>query len=174
MLDGRPLIDVHLHAARLPTLKPSWTQWAHDFGDREVLDRVYDGAGTMVPAEFDAYLAGEGVDTALVLAEYQPQGDRHPARRGPAARSGTQTQTDAIILRAGLGRREGCRHRLARGLRLAARGSPGAALVPGPARQPDRERSGGRRDPARPVPLQPCRPHPLGRRRHHDPVCRST
>ena len=38
MLDGRPLLDVHLHAARLPTLKPSWTQWAHDFGDREVLD----------------------------------------------------------------------------------------------------------------------------------------
>ena len=73
MLDGRPLIDVHLHAARLPTLKPSWTQWAHDFGDRKVLDRVYDGAGTMVAAEFDAYLAGEGVDTALVLAEYSPK-----------------------------------------------------------------------------------------------------
>jgi predicted TIM-barrel fold metal-dependent hydrolase len=73
MLDGRPLIDVHLHAARLPTLKPSWKQWAHDFGDREVLDRVYDGAGTMVPAEFDAYLAGEGVDTALLLAEYSPK-----------------------------------------------------------------------------------------------------
>ena len=73
MLDGRPLIDVHLHAARLPTLKPSWTQWAHDFGDREVLDRVYDEAGTVVPAEFDAYLAGEGVDTALLLAEYSPK-----------------------------------------------------------------------------------------------------
>ncbi len=73
MLDGRPLIDVHLHAARLPTLKPSWTQWAHDFGDHEVLDRVYDAAGTMMPAEFDAYLAGEGVDTALLLAEYSPK-----------------------------------------------------------------------------------------------------
>ena len=31
------------------------------------------------------------------------------------------------------------------------------------------ERPGGRRDPARPVPLRPGRPHPLGRRRHHDP-----
>ena len=38
-----------------------------------------------------------------------------------------------------------------------------------PARQPDRQRPGGRRDPARPVPLRPGRPHPLGRRRHHDP-----
>ncbi len=65
---------------------------------------------------------------------------------------------------------KGGRRRLARGLRLAARGPPGAALVPGPARQPDRRSPGGRRDPARPVPLRPGRPHPLGRRRHHDPV----
>ena len=28
MLDGRPLVDVHLHAARLPTLKPAWKAWA--------------------------------------------------------------------------------------------------------------------------------------------------
>lgn len=31
MLDGRPLVDAHLHAARLPTLKPAWRQWARDF-----------------------------------------------------------------------------------------------------------------------------------------------
>ena len=72
-------------------------------------------------------------------------------------------------LRPRLGGRERGRHRLARGLRLAARGPPGAALVPGAARQPDRQRPGGHRDPARPVPLRPGRPHPLGRRRHHDP-----
>ncbi|MCO5995279.1 amidohydrolase family protein [Actinoallomurus rhizosphaericola] len=73
MLDGMPLVDVHLHAARLPTLKPAWRQWAHDFGDREVLDRVYDASGTVDPARFDAYLADEGVDVALVLAEYSPK-----------------------------------------------------------------------------------------------------
>ena len=37
MLDGRPLIDAHVHAARLPTLKPAWREWAHDFGDQDVL-----------------------------------------------------------------------------------------------------------------------------------------
>jgi predicted TIM-barrel fold metal-dependent hydrolase len=73
MLDGRPLIDVHLHAARLPTLKPAWKTWAHDFGDRELLDRVYDGQGTVDPARFDAYLAEEGVDVALLLSEYSPK-----------------------------------------------------------------------------------------------------
>ncbi|MCO5971324.1 amidohydrolase family protein [Actinoallomurus soli] len=73
MLDGMPLVDVHLHAARLPTLKPAWRQWAHDFGDREILDRVYDASGTVDPARFDAYLADEGVDVALVLAEYSPK-----------------------------------------------------------------------------------------------------
>ncbi len=73
MLDGRPLVDVHLHPARLPTLKPSWREWAHDFGDREVLDRVYDSEGTIVPAEFAAHLAGQGVDIALLLCEYSPK-----------------------------------------------------------------------------------------------------
>jgi predicted TIM-barrel fold metal-dependent hydrolase len=73
MLDGMPLVDVHVHAARLHTLKPAWKQWAHDFGDREVLERVYDASGTIDPARFDAYLADEGVDIALLLAEYSPK-----------------------------------------------------------------------------------------------------
>jgi predicted TIM-barrel fold metal-dependent hydrolase len=73
MLDGRPLIDVHLHAARLPTLKLAWQQWAQQFGDSAVLDEVYDAEGTVDPARFDAYLAREGVDVALVLAEYSPK-----------------------------------------------------------------------------------------------------
>ena len=73
MLDGRPLIDVHLHAARLPTLKLAWRQWAQRFGDSGVLEEVYDAEGTVDPARFDAYLAREGVDIALVLAEYSPK-----------------------------------------------------------------------------------------------------
>jgi len=73
MLDGRPLVDVHLHAARLPTLKPAWKQWAHDFGGTSVLEQVYDAAGTVQPKRFDDYLAGEGVDIALLLAEYSPK-----------------------------------------------------------------------------------------------------
>jgi predicted TIM-barrel fold metal-dependent hydrolase len=73
MLDGRALIDVHVHAARLPTLKPAWRQWAHDFGGDAVLGEVYDASGTVDPARFDSYLAGEGVDIALLLAEYSPK-----------------------------------------------------------------------------------------------------
>jgi uncharacterized protein len=72
-LDGRMLIDVHLHAARLPTLKPAWRAWAEQFGDRELLGRLYDESGTLRPAEFDAYLADEGVDVALLLSEYSPK-----------------------------------------------------------------------------------------------------
>jgi uncharacterized protein len=73
MLDGRPLVDVHLHAARLPTLKPAWRTWAQDFGGSGLLDTVYTADGTVDPARFDAYLAGEGVDVALLLAEYSPK-----------------------------------------------------------------------------------------------------
>jgi hypothetical protein len=73
MLDGRSLVDVHLHAARLPTLKPAWKQWAHDFGGTSLIEQVYDADGAVDPARFDAYLAGEGVDVALVLAEYSPK-----------------------------------------------------------------------------------------------------
>jgi predicted TIM-barrel fold metal-dependent hydrolase len=73
MLDGMALIDVHLHAARLPTLKPAWREWAQNFGDQEMIDEVYDEAGTVRPAAFDAYLAREGVDIALLLSEYSPK-----------------------------------------------------------------------------------------------------
>jgi predicted TIM-barrel fold metal-dependent hydrolase len=73
MLDDRHLVDAHIHAARLPTLKPAWHTWIHDFGDFGLLDRVYHDDGSVDPARFDAYLAEEGVDVALVLAEYSPK-----------------------------------------------------------------------------------------------------
>lgn len=72
MLDGRPLIDVHLHPARLPGLKLPWDLWVQDFGTPE-LAALYDESGTVKPAAFDAYLESEGVDVAVVLAEYSPK-----------------------------------------------------------------------------------------------------
>ena len=72
MLDGVPLVDVHLHPARLPTLKPSWDVWVQDF-DSPALRDLYDADGTVRPAAFDAYLAAEGVDVAMVLSEYSPK-----------------------------------------------------------------------------------------------------
>ena len=71
MLDGRPLIDVHLHPARLDTLKLPWDVWVQDF-DSAGLRALYDGAA-VDPARFDAMLAAEGVDVAVVLAEYSPR-----------------------------------------------------------------------------------------------------
>jgi uncharacterized protein len=71
MLDGRPLVDVHLHPARRDTLKPSWDVWLQGF-DSTALDALYDGAA-VDPARFDAYLAAQGVDVAVVLAEYSPK-----------------------------------------------------------------------------------------------------
>jgi predicted TIM-barrel fold metal-dependent hydrolase len=72
MIDGRALIDVHLHPARLPGLKVPWDVWVQDFGTPE-LEALYDEAGSVVPSSFDAYLEAEGVDVAVVLAEYSPK-----------------------------------------------------------------------------------------------------
>ena len=74
MLDGIHLIDAHLHAARLPTLKMSLEEWTGHFeGGVEELLRLYDEEGTMIPARFDEYLASEGVDIAILFAEYSPK-----------------------------------------------------------------------------------------------------
>ena len=73
MLDGLPLVDVHMHVARLPTLKLAWREWASEFGDPGALGRVYDADGTPDPAAFAGYLAAEGVDIALLMTEYSPK-----------------------------------------------------------------------------------------------------
>jgi uncharacterized protein len=71
-LDGRPLVDVHLHPARQGSLKPSWDVWVQGF-DSPRLRSLYDEHGRVRPAEFDSFLVSEGVDAAIVLAEYSPK-----------------------------------------------------------------------------------------------------
>jgi len=71
MLDGRPLVDVHLHPARLDTLKPSWDTWIQGFDSPEI-HALYDGPAVDA-GRFDALLEAEGVDVAVVLAEYSPK-----------------------------------------------------------------------------------------------------
>jgi hypothetical protein len=73
MLDGMPLVDVHLHAARRPTLKLPWDTWVQGFGGSDVMTRLYDSSGTVVPAEFGAMLEASGVDVGLVMCEYSPK-----------------------------------------------------------------------------------------------------
>jgi uncharacterized protein len=54
-------------------LKPAWHVWAQGLAREESLRFVYRPDGTIDPAAFDAYLAGEGVDIALLLSEYSPR-----------------------------------------------------------------------------------------------------
>ncbi|HEY3004957.1 MAG TPA: amidohydrolase family protein [Kribbellaceae bacterium] len=72
MLDGRPLVDVHLHPARLPALKLSWDVWLQGYGT-PALRELYDDAGAVRPDAFHALLEAEGVDVAVVLTEYSPK-----------------------------------------------------------------------------------------------------
>jgi uncharacterized protein len=71
MLDGRSLIDVHLHPARLDQLKLPWEVWVQSFGSPELEAMYVDGV--LDPAAFDSYLASEGVDAAVLLSEYSPK-----------------------------------------------------------------------------------------------------
>jgi len=71
MLDGYPLVDAHLHAASKPSLKLSWDTWIQGFGGD--IERLYDDAGRIVPAQFNALLEGEGVDIGMLMCEYSPK-----------------------------------------------------------------------------------------------------
>lgn len=74
MIEGIPLIDAHVHTARLPTLKMSLEEWTGHFeGGIENLLKLYDDDGTMLPARFDEHMAAEGVDAAILFAEYSPK-----------------------------------------------------------------------------------------------------
>jgi uncharacterized protein len=73
MLDGFPLIDVHLHTARKPTLKMPWQTWVQGFADSDLMDRLYDAEGVVAPAAFADYLASESVDVGLLMCEYSPK-----------------------------------------------------------------------------------------------------
>jgi predicted TIM-barrel fold metal-dependent hydrolase len=73
MLDGRHLIDVHIHTASRSTLKLPWHTWVPEVGNPSVVADLYTEEGHVDPDRFDAYLAGEGVDIGLVLAEYSPK-----------------------------------------------------------------------------------------------------
>jgi uncharacterized protein len=72
-LDGRPLVDAHVHAPRLATLKPAWREWAMRFAGKYDWRAVYSPSGDPVPAALDALLESEGVDRALLFCEYSPR-----------------------------------------------------------------------------------------------------
>ena len=73
MLDGRLLVDAHVHVARLPTLSQDWRDWVATFGGGIPLAELYDASGAARPAAIDAHFAAEGADHVLLFAEYSPK-----------------------------------------------------------------------------------------------------
>ena len=73
MLDGRLLVDAHVHVARLPTLSADWQSWVATFGPDIPLGELYDPAGVPRPAAIDAHFAGEGADHVLLFSEHSPK-----------------------------------------------------------------------------------------------------
>lgn len=73
MLDGRLLVDAHVHVARLPTLSPDWQEWARKFGAQTPLGELFDADGTPRPAALDEHFAAQGADHVLLFTEHSPK-----------------------------------------------------------------------------------------------------
>jgi len=72
VIDGLAVVDAHMHVPRLSTVSPAWLEWAVKFGQDSGWRQVFDAAGDPDPARLDALLDAEGVDAALLFAEYSP------------------------------------------------------------------------------------------------------
>jgi predicted TIM-barrel fold metal-dependent hydrolase len=73
VLDGRLLVDAHVHVPVLPSVAPAWVAWARQFGATGVLEQVWTPEGTPRPEALDALFAEQGVDVALLFCEYSPK-----------------------------------------------------------------------------------------------------
>jgi predicted TIM-barrel fold metal-dependent hydrolase len=73
VLDGRLLVDAHVHVARLGTLSADWHAWARDFGSAVPVTDLFDRDGVPRPAALDAHFAAEGADHVLLFTEYSPK-----------------------------------------------------------------------------------------------------
>jgi len=50
-LDGRLLVDAHVHVARLRTLSEDWQAWSRTFGAQTPLHALFDADGVPVPED---------------------------------------------------------------------------------------------------------------------------
>lgn len=73
MIGSDVVVDSHVHAPRLSTVKPAWLEWADQFSGAHPWREVYDADGDPVPERLDALLDSEGVDRALLFCEYSPR-----------------------------------------------------------------------------------------------------
>lgn len=72
MIDGMTVVDAHMHVPRLSTVTSAWLEWAVEFGQDSPWREVFGADGDPVPERLDALLDAEGVDAALLFAEYSP------------------------------------------------------------------------------------------------------
>jgi uncharacterized protein len=73
VIDGMAVVDAHVHAPRLPTVRPAWLEWAARFGAGHDWRSAYGADGAIVPERLDALFQAEGVDVALLFCEYSPR-----------------------------------------------------------------------------------------------------
>ena len=90
MLDGRLLVDAHVHVAGLRTVSADWQAWLATFGDAEGIRALYDADGRAAAGRDRRALRRPGRRPRAAVQRVQPQGHRHPADRGPAADRGGQ------------------------------------------------------------------------------------
>jgi uncharacterized protein len=72
-MDGRLLVDAHVHVAKLRTLSEDWQAWARTFGAQTPLNTLFDPEGVPVPAAIDEHFASQGADHVLLFTEHSPK-----------------------------------------------------------------------------------------------------
>jgi predicted TIM-barrel fold metal-dependent hydrolase len=73
MIDGRLLVDAHVHVARLRTLSADWQDWARKFGASTPMAELFEPDGTPVPEALDRHFGDQGVDHVLLFSEHSPK-----------------------------------------------------------------------------------------------------
>lgn len=73
MIDGIPVIDAHQHVVRLSSLKMAWETWAPPRVTGVSPEALWPARDRVDPAAFVGHLDDEGVDVALLMAEYSPR-----------------------------------------------------------------------------------------------------
>jgi predicted TIM-barrel fold metal-dependent hydrolase len=73
MISGVPVVDVHQHLVRLDSLKMPTAAWAPPQVTGNAFEEIYGDDGVVVPDRYLAHLDQQGVDVALLMAEYSPR-----------------------------------------------------------------------------------------------------
>jgi predicted TIM-barrel fold metal-dependent hydrolase len=73
VLDGRLLVDAHVHVARLRWVSADGLAWVAAFGGDTPIGELYQADGTPRPAAVDEHFAAQGADHVLLFSEYSPK-----------------------------------------------------------------------------------------------------